>query len=73
MYKIVVSKFRPIPLRRLMDIWANPNIITKEEARIIRDNDIAGREIIRLGLSPSNIISRFDLDEEDNQDSLFFE
>ena len=73
MYHIVGLQYRPIPLRRLTDICANPDIITKEEAMIIRDNDIARREIIRLGLSPSNIISRFNLGEEENQDFLFFE
>ena len=48
---------RPISLRRLTDIYAAPHTVTREEALIIRDNPIARREIIRLGLSPSKIIT----------------
>lgn len=62
---------RPIPLRRLTDICAAPHTITREEALIIRDNPIARREIIRLGLSPSKIVASFNFDDGHNDDELF--
>ena len=62
---------RPIPLRRLTDIYAAPHTITREEALIIRDNPIARREIIRLGLSPSKIVASFNFDDDHNGDELF--
>lgn len=62
---------RPIPLRRLTDIYAAPHTITREEALIIRDNPIARREIIRLGLSPSKIVASFKFDDGHNDDELF--
>lgn len=62
---------RPIPLRRLTDIYAAPHTITREEALIIRDNPIARREIIRLGLSPSKIVASFNFDDDHNDDELF--
>ena len=62
---------RPIPLRRLTDICAAPHTITREEALIIRDNPIARREIIRLGLSPSKIVTSFNFDDGHNDDELF--
>lgn len=62
---------RPIPLRRLTDIYAAPHTITREEALIIRDNPIARREIIRLGLSPSKIVASFNFDDGHNDDELF--
>ena len=62
---------RPIPLRRLTDICAAPHTITREEALIIRDNPIARREIIRLGLSPSKIVASFNFDDGYNDDELF--
>lgn len=62
---------RPIPLRRLTDICAAPHTVTREEALIIRDNPIARREIIRLGLSPSKIIASFNFDAEESDDELF--
>lgn len=62
---LILNQYRPIPLRRLTDIYANPELITREEAELIRDNDIARREIIRIGLSPTQILSRFGLEEED--------
>lgn len=62
---------RPIPLRRLTDICAAPHTVTREEALIIRDNPIARREIIRLGLSPSKIVASFDFDDGHNDDELF--
>ena len=70
---IYISEFesRPISLRRLTDIYAAPHIITREEALIIRDNPIARREIIRLGLSPSKIIASFNFDEGYNDDEIF--
>lgn len=69
--KIIVPQYRPIPLRRLTNIYANPDSITKEEAWIIANNDIARREIIRLGLSPSKIVARFNFDDGYNDDELF--
>lgn len=68
---ITLSEYRPIPLRRLTDIYANPSLITKKEALLIRNNEIARREIIRLGLSPTKILSSFDFTEEDLADELF--
>ena len=62
---------RPIPLRRLTDICAAPHTVTREEALIIRDNPIARREIIRLGLSPSKIVASFNFDDGHNDDELF--
>lgn len=69
--RIITPQYRPIPLRRLTDIYANPSIITKEEAYLIKTNDIARREIIRLGLSPSKIIACFNFDDGKNDDELF--
>lgn len=70
---IHISEFesRPISLRRLTDIYAAPHTVTREEALIIRDNSVARREIIRLGLSPSKIIASFDFDEGYNDDEIF--
>lgn len=62
---------RPISLRRLTDIYAAPHTITRDEALIIRDNPIARREIIRLGLSPSKIVASFNFDDSHNDDELF--
>lgn len=68
---LILNEYRPIPLRRLTDLCANPELITKEEAILMRDNEIARREAIRIGLSPTQIISRFKLDEEEKADILF--
>lgn len=62
---------RPISLRRLTDIYAAPHTITRDEALIIRDNPIARREIIKLGLSPSKIVASFNFDDGHNDDELF--
>lgn len=62
---------RPISLRRLTDIYAAPHTITRDEALIIRDNPIARREIIRLGLYPSKIVASFNFDDSHNDDELF--
>lgn len=62
---------RPISLRRLTDIYAAPHTITRDEALIIRDNPIARREIIRLGLSPSKIVASFNFDDSHIDDELF--
>lgn len=63
---------RPIPLRRLTDLCANPDLVTREEALLIRDNEIARREVIRIGLSPTKILRTFHLDKE-VEDDIFFE
>lgn len=68
----IFNEYRPIPLRRLTDLCANPDLITREEALLIRDNEIARREVIRIGLSPSKIISSFKLDAAD-EDEIFFQ
>ena len=65
------SESRPIPLRRLTEIHAAPHTVTREAALIIRDNPIARREIIRLGLSPSKIVASFNFDDGHNDDELF--
>lgn len=62
---------RPISLRRLTDIYAAPHTVTRDEALIIRDNPIARREIIKLGLSPSKIVASFNFDDGHNDDELF--
>lgn len=62
---------RPISLRRLTDIYAAPHTVTRDEASIIKDNPIARREIIRLGLSPSKIIASFNFNDGYNDDELF--
>lgn len=69
---LIFNEYRPIPLRRLTDLCANPDLITREEALLIRDNEIARREVIRIGLSPSKIISSFKLDAAD-EDEIFFQ
>lgn len=70
--ELILNECRPIPLRRLTDLCANPDLITREEALLIRDNEIARREVIRIGLSPSKIISSFKLDAAD-EDEIFFQ
>lgn len=70
---ISLSEYRPIPLRRLTDLCANPELVTLEEAILIRDNEIAHKEVIRIGLSPTAILNRYKVELDRYDEEQLFE